>query len=76
MWEIAIKRSLGKLTVPEDLPAQITTGGCGWLPVTQEHAWEVRPLDRLLIAQSLSERIPVITRDTRFAGYGIDVRWT
>ena len=84
MWEIAIKRSLGKLTVPEDLPAQITTGGFGWLPVTQEHAWEVRelpphhrdPFDRLLIAQSLTERIPVITQDAHFAGYGIDVRWT
>ena len=84
IWEIAIKRSLAKLSAPDDLPAQIATEGFGWLPVKHEHAWQVRelpphhrdPFDRLLVAQSLIERIPVVTRDERFAGYGVDVRWT
>jgi PIN domain nuclease of toxin-antitoxin system len=84
IWEIAIKRSLAKLSAPDDLLAQIATQGFGWLPVKNEHAWQVRelpphhrdPFDRLLVAQSLIERIPVVTRDERFAGYGVDVRWT
>jgi len=83
LWEIAIKRSLGKLTVPEDLPGEIADAGFGWLPIGHEHAWAVRelelhhrdPFDRLLVAQALVERIPVVTRDGRFAAYGVDVRW-
>jgi PIN domain nuclease of toxin-antitoxin system len=31
--------------------------------------------DRLLIAQALTERLPVVTADQRFAAYGVDVRW-
>jgi PIN domain nuclease of toxin-antitoxin system len=83
LWEIAIKRSLGKLTVPEDLPDDIVDAGFGWLPVDSAHAWAVRglelhhrdPFDRLLVAQALVERIPVVTRDEHFAQYGVDVRW-
>jgi PIN domain nuclease of toxin-antitoxin system len=46
-------------------------------------AWEVRSLplhhrdlfDRVLIAQALVERLPVVTADARFAAYGVDARW-
>jgi PIN domain nuclease of toxin-antitoxin system len=83
VWEIAIKRSLGKVTVPDDLPATIVAEGFAWLPVTAMHAWEVRnlathhrdPFDRMLIAQALAERIPVVTGDQRFAAYGVESRW-
>jgi PIN domain nuclease of toxin-antitoxin system len=83
MWEIAVKRSLGKLTVPEELPDEIVDAGFGWLPVAPEHAWAVRglplhhrdPFDRLLVAQALAERIPIVTRDERFAGYGVETCW-
>ena len=33
------------------------------------------PFDRLLIAQALAERIPVVTRDRVFKKYGVDVIW-
>lgn len=83
LWEIAIKRSLGKLTVPDDLPQTIVGEGFGWLPVSERHAWRVRdlplrhrdPFDRLLVAQALSEALPVVTGDRRFGEYGVDVRW-
>jgi PIN domain nuclease of toxin-antitoxin system len=83
VWEIAIKRALGKLTAPDDLPAQIEAEGFEWLPVSAEHAWHVRglaahhgdPFDRLLVAQSLVERMPIVTSDVRFAAYGVDTRW-
>jgi PIN domain nuclease of toxin-antitoxin system len=83
MWEIAIKRSLGKLTAPDDLPDRITGEGFAWLPISAAHAWHVHdlpmhhrdPFDRLLIAQALIERLPVVTTDARFEAYGVEVRW-
>lgn len=83
LWEIAIKRSLGKLTAPDDLPDQIAGEGFACLPVSPAHAWRVRdlpwhhrdPFDRLLIAQALFERLPIVTTDAHFDAYGVDVRW-
>jgi PIN domain nuclease of toxin-antitoxin system len=83
LWEIAIKRSLGKLAVPDDLPDRVVDEGFAWLPVDASHAWRVRdlpvhhrdPFDRLIVAQALVEGVPVLTADSRFGGYGVDVRW-
>ena len=83
VWEIAIKRALGKLGAPDDLPAHVEAAGFGWLPVTAEHAWQVRelalhhrdPFDRLLVAQSLVERMPIVSADPRFGVYDVEVRW-
>jgi PIN domain nuclease of toxin-antitoxin system len=83
VWEIAIKRSLGKLTAPDDLPDTIADEGFAWLPISAQHAWTVRdlpihhadPFDRVLVAQAMVEGVPIVTTDTRFAEYGVDVRW-
>lgn len=83
VWEIAIKRSLGKLTAPDDLPDRIAEQGFAWLLISVVHAWQVRdlpghhrdPFDRLIVAQALIERLPVITSDARFNDYGVEVRW-
>jgi PIN domain nuclease of toxin-antitoxin system len=83
IWEIAIKRALGKLTAPDDLPTHIEAQGFDWLPVEAQHAWQVRalpphhrdPFDRLLVAQSIIERTPIVSADPRFAAYGVDTRW-
>jgi PIN domain nuclease of toxin-antitoxin system len=83
VWEIAIKRSLGKLEAPEDLLAHIGDAGFAWLAVGAEHAWASRelplhhrdPFGRLLVTQALVERIPIVTRDERIAAYGVETRW-
>jgi PIN domain nuclease of toxin-antitoxin system len=83
VWEAAIKRALGKLTAPDDLPDVIEEEGFVFLPVSPLHAWGVGtlpahhrdPFDRLLIAQAQAERLAVVTGDERFAAYGVDVRW-
>lgn len=83
IWEIAIKRALGKLTAPDDLPDLIVAAGFDLLAVTAAHAWQVRdlplhhrdPFDRLLVAQALVEDVPVVTSDARFADYGVPVCW-
>ena len=83
IWEIAIKRSLGKLEAPADLPERISDEGFAWLPVTAQHAWAVRslprhhrdPFDRLLVAQSVTEGLPIVTADPAFNQYGVELRW-
>ncbi len=83
VWEIAIKRALGKVEAPDDLPSVIVDAGLAWLPVTAAHAWHVGrlpprhrdPFDRLLVAQAIVERLPVVTRDPTFADSGVVTRW-
>ena len=72
LWEIAIKRLLGRLRVPDDLPELIHRSGLQWLAITARHAWSVLdveglphrdPFDRLLAAQARVEGMPLITAD-------------
>lgn len=83
IWEIAVKRSLGKLDAPDDLLETVVHEGFSWLPIGAAHAWQVRelpmhhrdPFDRLLAAQALMEGLPVVTADTRFRDYTVETRW-
>jgi len=83
VWEIAIKRSIGKLAAPDDLPEAIAAEGFAWLAINAEHAWAVGdlplhhadPFDRLLIAQARVENLPIVTADRRFDAYDVDVHW-
>ena len=83
LWEIAIKTALGKLDAPDDLPARVEALGFQLLPVSAEHAWQVRrlphhhgdPFDRLLIAQAQIERLTIVTADALFDAYDVTVVW-
>jgi PIN domain nuclease of toxin-antitoxin system len=83
LWEIAIKMSLGKLDAPGDLPERVLELGFELLPITNEHAWQVRqlphhhrdPFDRMLIAQSQIERLPIVTADPSFKRYDVSIVW-
>lgn len=83
LWEIAIKKALGKLGAPDDLPARVRELGFELLPIEVEHAWAVRelphhhrdPFDRLLIAQARVERLPIVTADPAFTRYDVEVIW-
>lgn len=85
IWEMAIKSSLGKLELPEDLLDEIETQGFSTLPVEPEHAWAVAhlplvpdhkdPFDRQLVAQALVEDLAVISCDDRLDQYGVRRIW-
>ncbi|PYR16816.1 MAG: PIN domain nuclease [Acidobacteria bacterium] len=86
VWEMAIKASLGRLRLSDPVDAYVTekiTQGYRMLPVSWAHAakveglpWHHRdPFDRLLAAQALSERFPLVTRDRVFRKYGVEVVW-
>lgn len=78
-WEIAIKKTLGKLQVPNDLAAQIKQKRFISLPISIDHAVMVEtlplyhqdPFDRILIAQAVYEQLTIITRDRKFKVYDI-----
>ena len=86
VWEMAIKASLGRLTLPMPV-AEYVAGkmedGFRMLPVEWDHAAAVQampfhhhdPFDRLLIAQAAAEKLPIITGDRIFRTYGADVIW-
>jgi PIN domain nuclease of toxin-antitoxin system len=83
VWEIAIKRARGKLEAPDDLLETVVHEGFSWLSVGAAHAWQVQklpmhhrdPFDRLLVAQALTEGLPIVTADARFHEYAVDTRW-
>lgn len=83
VWEIAIKRGLGKLEAPLDLVDRLERARVELLPVTVRHADAVAglsdhhrdPFDRLLVAQATIEGMAVVTGDPHFAPYGVDVVW-
>jgi PIN domain nuclease of toxin-antitoxin system len=83
VWEIAIKRSLGRLVVPEEYLSLLLDAGVGALGVSIEHAAAVEhlpphhrdPFDRLLVAQATVERAAVVSGDSALGAYGITVVW-
>lgn len=83
VWEIAIKRQLGKLDAPPDLLAQLEGSGVDLLPVTARHANRVGslplhhrdPFDRLLVAQADVEKLHLVTSDSHLDRYGINIAW-
>jgi PIN domain nuclease of toxin-antitoxin system len=88
VWEMAIKRALGRLALPSPVPDYIADRvreGLRVLSVDWPHAAAVDslplhqhhgdPFDRLIVAQARFEGFPVITRDLAFRQYGVRVIW-
>ncbi len=80
-WEIAIKKSLGKLKSPNDLVEQIKNKRFKSLPINIEQTLIVEnlplhhqdPFDRILIAQAKYLDLTIITRDRKFALYDVNL---
>jgi PIN domain nuclease of toxin-antitoxin system len=86
-WEMATKVRLGKLRDPSNAVRRIASilveRGMIELPITVDHASEAGsltgdhrdPFDRMLIAQSRLEELPVVTMDPVFARYEVATVW-
>ena len=85
LTEIAIKNTLGKVKMPAGIARQAMQAMMvRILPFTAEHAYRLfelplhhrDPFDRQIIAQALSEKIPVVTPDEKFGLYaGLKIVW-
>ena len=88
LWEMAIKASLGRLTLIlsfTDLVAEHVDGNAielfGILPhhldvLTTLPFYHKDPFDRVIIAQGQAENIPILSRDPAFDDYAIRPLWT
>ena len=86
-WEICTKFRLGKLpgaaAVAADVMGCLDSQGFAPLPITVDHAQRAGslpgshrdPFDRVLIAQSQAEDLPLVTVDPVFGLYGVKVIW-
>ncbi|HYT10359.1 MAG TPA: type II toxin-antitoxin system VapC family toxin [Mycobacteriales bacterium] len=79
VWEIAIKRALGRLDVPADYLDYVEQTSFRPLPITFQHAdlagalprHHDDPFDRMLVAQARIEGLTLVTADRRLGDYGI-----
>lgn len=79
VWELEIKRAVGKLRAPRELIGRVRDEAFSELPISFEHGVAAGrlpphhrdPFDRMLIAQAKVEDLIVVTRDSRFAAYPI-----
>ncbi|MEO8028017.1 MAG: type II toxin-antitoxin system VapC family toxin [Bryobacteraceae bacterium] len=87
LWEIVIKVGLKKLELgapPETVfPLILDALHARLLPIALDHLYELSrlprlhgdPFDRLLIAQAMTEQLPIVTMDQEFARYPVPVVW-
>ena len=87
LWEMSIKVSIGKLelgmTFVELVKREVYGNAIELLEIQPEHLDELAklpfhhkdPFDRLMIAQSLAEGIPIVTKDAAFGSYPATLLW-
>jgi len=83
VWEISIKRSLGKLEVPDEYLSLLLGAGVRPLAINVDHAAAVEhlpphhrdPFDRMLVAQATIEGAALVSRDDVLRPYGVTLVW-
>lgn len=82
LWELAIKISIGKITLSKplaDVIKQIAVENIEILPILPEHSLQVStlsfhhrdPFDRIIIAQAQIENLTILSDDTEFVNYSV-----
>ena len=81
VWEIGIKRALGKLDVPAEIFGIAADAGCRPLPISWVHAeaaaalppHHADPFDRMLVAQARCVGLRLASSDARMMAYEVDL---
>ncbi len=86
-WEIAIKARLGRLEISgapaKIIPVQLSANAIESLPIQMSHALHFYtlpplhrdPFDRMLVAQSQLEALPILTADALISQYDVETIW-
>lgn len=80
-WEVAVKRTKGKLHAPIEIFGPLVDNGVSMLPVNLNHVLIAGhlplhhgdPFDRLLIGQAWVEQLRIVTVDPAFEAYDADL---
>lgn len=81
LWEIQIKESLKKITLPKNFYEVVKSEDFEILPLKLEHVSSLRdlprhhkdPFDRMLISQAREEKFALISADKNIKSYEIGV---
>ena len=85
-WEISIKASLKKILIPENIAGLMDnalSNGFKILPIEREHLITLStldlihrdPFDRIVIAQAITENMPIVSSDSVFQQYPVNYVW-
>ena len=87
LWEMQIKNQLGKLSLRLSLREIVThqqeTNGVAVLPISSDHVYALEnlppahkdPFDRMLVAQATTEGVTLLSTDSIFGSYPVEVLW-
>ena len=86
LWEIAVKVNIGKLSLSRpytEIKDRMEENFIELLPITFDHTVLLTdlplhhrdPFDRLIIAQAMTGKMTVLTKDENFNHYPIDIIW-
>jgi len=87
LWEATVKITIGKMRVPGDsidyLLHRATQTGVTTLPILSMHLQQLQklpmlhrdPFDRILVAQSMVEKMPVVSVDSQLRQYPCKILW-
>jgi PIN domain nuclease of toxin-antitoxin system len=83
VWEMTIKRGLGRLQLAEAPEDMADASGMSLLPITLRHIQRVGglprhhgdPFDRMLVAQAIEEGLILVTRDATVQRYPVVWLW-
>ncbi|TVQ03676.1 MAG: type II toxin-antitoxin system VapC family toxin [Balneolaceae bacterium] len=81
IWELHIKASLDRLTIPDNFTTELEKNFITVLPIHQNHLTTLLhlphhhsdPFDRMILAQAISEKIPLISYDRIFSDYPVEL---
>lgn len=84
IWEISIKKALGKLQLPDEFYPALDNSGFQKLIIDLEHTLRIEnlplhhhdPFDRMLIAQALAENLTLLSKDTKLTRYEVEIIWS
>lgn len=80
LWELQIKKSIGKIRLPDNFSLLLEQGGYELLDIKVNHINKLNelplthkdPFDRMLIVQSICENIPLVTNDAEIMKYKLE----
>jgi PIN domain nuclease of toxin-antitoxin system len=81
LWELQIKKSLNKISLPNDFIPQLQENGFDLLDINYKHILTLfelplihrDPFDRMLIAQTIYEDLSLITSDSEIIKYDVQI---
>ncbi len=81
IWEVEVKRAVGRLRAPDDVVDCVERAAFDRLPIAFEHALAAGrlpllhgdPFDRMLVAQARVEGLTLATADAMLARYDVSV---